>query len=208
MIVKDGFLVAVLVLPMLAVTGAAQTTGTPSFNAPYRSFTRSEFGGTLSFPSGTNVVAKGVGVEGQYRFGYQKFDLGFRGGFLIPDGGGNSTFILGAEGRSRIITHTENFPLDGALVVGLGGNFVSGASRVLMSGGLSLGRRIDPKDTQVSIVPYAEPTMFITSGGGNTSLNFAFGVGGDFRLSRVFDVRASIGFGDIEGIAFSAVWVH
>ena len=205
---KHGFLVAALALPVLAVAGAAQTTGTPSFNAPYRAFTKSEFGGTLSFLSGTTIAPKRVGVEGQYRFGYQKFDLGVRGGLLIPDGGGNSAFSLGAEGRGRMITHTENFPLDGALVVGVGGNFVSGGSTALISGGLSLGRRIDPQDTQVSIIPYAEPTMFITSGNGTTDLNFAFGVGADFRLSRVFDVRASIGFGDIEGIAFSAVWVH
>ena len=199
---RNGFWIAVLALPVLAATAAGQTTGTPSFNAPYRAFTKSEFGATLSFPKGADVA-----FEGQYRFGYQNFDLGFRGGFLDP-GAGSARTLLGAEGRSRLITHTENFPLDGALVVGLGGNFGSGVSVALMSAGLSLGRRIDPQNSQVSIVPYAEPTMFIASGGGNTTLNFAFGVGGDFRLSRVFDVRASIGFGDIEGIAFSAVWVH
>ncbi len=189
-------------LVVLSAPAAAQTTGTPSFNAPYRAFTRSEFGGTLSFPNGG-----GVGIEGQYRFGYQKFDLGFRGGLINPDAG-DAYLILGAEGRSRMITHTENFPLDGALVVGLVGAFRSGASQAIISTGLSLGRRIEPQNSQVSIIPYAEPVLFITSGGGNTEVNFALGVGGDFRLSRVFDVRASIGFGDIEGIAFSAVWVH
>ena len=101
-----------------------------------------------------------------------------------------------------------NFPLDGALIVGLGGQFVSGSSLGLISGGLSLGRRVDPKDTQVSIVPYAEPTFYISSGAGNTDTHFALGLGADFRLSKVFDARVSVGLGDVEGIAFSAVWVH
>jgi hypothetical protein len=188
----------------LASVSVGQTTGTPSFNAPYRAFTKHEFGGTLSFPSGGINYA----LEGQYRFGYQRFDLGFRGGFMDPGGGSDKVFLLGAEGRSRLITHTENFPLDGALVVGLGGQFVSGGSSVIMSGGLSLGRRIDPKDSEVSIVPYGEPTLYIVSGNGSTEAHFALGLGADFRLSKVFDVRASIGLGDVEGVAFSAVWVH
>jgi hypothetical protein len=194
----------VVALPLLSSAGAlAQTTGTPSFNAPYRAFTKHEFGGTLSFPQGANYA-----LEGQYRFGYQSFDLGFRGGWMDPGGGLDKIFLVGAEGRSRMITHTENFPLDGALVIGLAGQFVSGSSTGVISGGLSLGRRIDPKNSQVSIVPYGEPTLYITSGGGSTDAHFALGIGADFRLSRVFDVRASIGLGDVEGIAFSAVWVH
>ena len=188
---------------VMVSTGMGQTTGTPSFNAPYRAFSKHEFGGTLSFPKNSNLA-----LEGQYRFGYQNFDLGFRGGFLDPGGGLNKVFLIGAEGRSRMITHTENFPLDGAIVVGLAGKFVSGSSIGIISGGLSLGRRIDPKDTQVSIVPYAEPTLYITSGSGNTDAHIALGLGSDFRLSKVFDVRVSLGLGDVEGIAFSAVWVH
>jgi hypothetical protein len=39
-------------------------------------------------------------------------------------------------------------------------------------------------------------------------LHFAFGLGADFRLSRLFDARVSVGLGDIEGISVSAVWVH
>lgn len=181
---------------------AGQATGTPSFNAPYRAFSRSEFGGTVSFPSGANV-----GLEGQYRFGYQNFDVGLRGG-LIDYGGGVSRGLIGGEARGRVFTHTEQFPLDGAVIVGLGGQFGSGSSLALITGGLSLGRRIDPKDSQVSIVPYGEPVLFILSGGGTTTLNFAMGLGADLRLSKVFDLRVSVGLGDIEGAAFSAVWVH
>ncbi|MBI4500326.1 MAG: hypothetical protein HY700_04115 [Gemmatimonadetes bacterium] len=199
---RPGHVVLGIVAATLwASAGAAQTTGTPSFNAPYRAFARHEFGGTISFPSGI----PDLGIEGQYRFGYQRFDLGFRAGVVTQTGGGNK-IILGAEGRTRVVTHTEEFPLDGALILGLGGNF-NGTSKGIIMGGLSLGRRVDPRDTQVSIVPYAEPALFIVSGGG-TDLQFALGLGADFRLSKVFDVRASVGLGDVEGIAFSAVWVH
>jgi len=187
-----------------AEVALAQATGTPSFNAPYRAFSKAEFGGTISFPKGSDF-----GLEGQYRFGYENFDLGVRAGFVEPGGGLKSIFVIGAEGRTRVITHTENFPLDGALVVGLGGNFVSGSSLALIPVGLSLGRRVNPKDTQISIVPYVEPTLFIRSGGGlGTDALFSFGLGADFRLSKVFDARVSVGLGDIQGIAFSAVWIH
>lgn len=193
---------AVILLVGASVPLAGQATLTPSFNAPYRAFSKHEFGATISFPTGADLA-----LEGQYRFGYQNFDLGVRGGFVEPAGLGNSRVVLGAEGRGRMFTHSADFPADGALIVGLG--FVSGPDRVVMMGGLSLGRRIDPKDTQVSIVPYVEPALFITAGGGGgTDVGFAFGFGADFRLSRRFDARASIGLGDVEGIAFSAVWVR
>lgn len=199
---RRNSILTVTLLAGLASPLMGQATGTPSFNAPYRAFSRHEFGGTISFPTGADLA-----LEGQYRFGYQNFDLGVRGGVVQPGGAGNTTVVLGAEGRARMFTHTESFPADGALIVGLG--FLSNPGRALITGGLSLGRRIDPKDTQVSIVPYVEPALFITSGGPlGTDVLFAFGLGADFRLSRRFDARASIGLGDVEGIAFSAVWVR
>ncbi|MSR06658.1 MAG: hypothetical protein EXR93_06275 [Gemmatimonadetes bacterium] len=196
---RNAFLFVVL---LGGVSGhlAAQATGTPSFNAPYRAFSRHEFGGTISFPRGGNV-----GVEGQYRFGYQRFDVGVRGGFV--DAGATTLFVLGVEGRARVITHTDKFPADGALIVGVGGRFANNSSQTLLMGGLSLGRRIDPKDSPVSIVPYVEPVLYLASGGG-TDVLLALGLGADFRLSSVLDARVSIGFGDVQGIAFSAVWVH
>ena len=61
----------------LGITGplGAQTTGMPSYNAPYRTFTRSEIGGIVSFPNGDNVAFEGV-----YQIAKGRFDLGFRGG--------------------------------------------------------------------------------------------------------------------------------
>jgi len=185
-----------------ATTLAAQATGTTTFNAPYRAFTRSEIGLLLSFPNGG-----GTAFEGAYRFASGKFDLGFKGGIFSPGGSAKTVLLAGVEARERVLTHTVDFPLDGALVVGVGGNFVSPASTLIVPVGLSLGRRIDPPGSQVSIVPYVQPTMFLLADGGS-SVNFTLGIGADFRLSRVFDARVSAGLGDLKGVSIGAVWVH
>lgn len=197
-----------LLLAIVGASGArvlgAQATGTTTFNAPYRAFQRSEIGVLLSFPDGG-----GTAVEGAYRYASGKFDIGFKAGFLDTPGPGKTVFLVGAEGRERVITHTIDFPLDGALVVGAGGNFVSGSSRLLFPVGLSLGRRIDPQGSTVSIVPYAQPTLFLIAGNNVADhVQFALGLGSDFRLSRAFDVRLSAGLGDVEGVSLGAVWVH
>jgi hypothetical protein len=189
-------------MPAAAV---AQATGTPSFNAPYRAFSQSEVGGVVSFPNGG-----GTALEGMYRFAFQQFDVGIRGGAFFPGNGFSNVFLVGAEGRERVISHTEQFPLDGAVVAGIGGRFVSGASALIIPFGLSLGRRLDVEGSQVSIVPYVQPTGFLISGSGSTNVKFDLGLGGDFRLSKVFDARVSIGVGDavVEGFSVAAVWVH
>jgi len=179
----------------------AQATGTTTFNAPYRAFTRSEFGILLSFPSGG-----GTAFEGAYRMASGRFDIGFKGGLLDPDGPDDAVLLVGAEARQRVLTHTTDFPLDGALILGAGGNFGSGHSRLIIPVGLSLGRRLDT-ETNVSIVPYVQPTMLVTVNRGSDVL-FALGLGVDFRLSRVFDARLSAGLGDVEGVSIGAVWVH
>ena len=119
---------------------AAQATGLPSFNAPYRAFRRSEIGLVLSFPNGG-----GTAFEGAFRRSSGKFDLGFRGGIFTPGGNLNSRLLLGAEARERVVTHTEDFPLDGALILGIGAQLSSGNSDFTVPVGLSLGRRIDPR---------------------------------------------------------------
>lgn len=187
----------------LAGQAAAQATGMPSFNAPYRAFTRSEIGVVLSFPSSGG----GTAFEGAYRMSSGKFDVGFLGGMIDPDVG-RTILLLGAEARQRVVTHTEDFPLDGALVLGIGGWFRSGTSRLFVPVGLSLGRRVDPKDSKISIVPYVQPTGFLVAGGGTSDVLFTLGLGADFRLSPRFDARISAGLGDLDGVSISAVWVH
>jgi hypothetical protein len=186
-----------------ASIAAAQATGLPTFNAPYRAFTRSEFGAVLTFPDGG-----GTAFEGAYRMSHGKFDLGFRGGFFTPNGNADTRLLLGAEARERVVSHTEDFPLDGALILGIGGQFGGGNSFLTLPIGLSLGRRIDPRDSQISIVPYVQPTGLLVAGNGNSDFFFDLGLGADFRLTRRFDARISAGLGDFEGVSLSAVWVH
>lgn len=199
---RTRWLPSVLVLLVSAAGSlAAQATGTPTFNAPYRAFDRSEIGLLLSFPNGG-----GTAFEGVYRMASGRFDIGFKGGLFDPGGSGSTVLLLGTEARERVLTHSADFPLDGALVFGVGGNFVSGNSQLIIPVGLSLGRRLDT-ETNLSIVPYVQPTMFITVDGRSDVL-FALGLGADFRLSRVFDLRVSAGLGDVEGVSLGAVWVH
>ena len=193
----------VLMSALVVSQAAAQATGLPSFNAPYRAFTRSEIGLVISFPNGG-----GTAFEGAYRSSSGRFDIGFRGGIFTPGGGGSTTLLVGVEARQRVLSHTADFPLDGALILGVGGAFVSGNSALFVPVGLSLGRRIDPQGSQVSIVPYVQPTGLLVAGNGNSDFLFALGLGADFRLSPRFDARISAGLGDLEGVSLSAVWVH
>jgi hypothetical protein len=201
-----------MVMAALAGTPAAavaQATGMPSFNAPYRAFARHEFGAAVSFSDFDGRTA----AEGMYRFASGAFDVGVRGGLLFSDGALDSRLLAGVEARYRVITHTVDFPLDGALLFG-GGLQVDGGTDIWFPVGLSLGRRLDVQNSQVSIVPYAQPTAAIVSAdlpapaGRDTDIIFGLGLGADFRLSRAFDARVSIGLGDIEGISIAAVWIR
>lgn len=180
----------------------AQATGTTTFNAPYRAFSNSEFGVLVSFPDGG-----GTAFEGAYRVSSGTFDIGFKGGLFAPGAGAKTALLLGVEGRERVLSHNEDFPLDGALIVGAGASLVSGGSALIIPVGLSLGRRIDLQDSPVSIVPYVQPTAFLVADGGG-HVDFDLGLGADFRLTRRFDARISAGIGDIEGISIGAIWVH
>jgi hypothetical protein len=190
-------LVVALVAPL-----RSQTTGMPSFNAPYRVFQRSEIGVVVSFPDGA-----GFGLEGVYRYASGKFDIGFRAGMQDPGEGDNTLLLLGAEGRSRIITHNADFPLDGALVAGVGTALRSGSTTLYIPFGLSLGRRVDIKNSKMSIVPYVQPTAFFAADG-ESDLFFTLGFGADARLSQKIDARFSAGIGDLDGVSFAVVWVH
>jgi hypothetical protein len=191
-----------LAFAAVATTAGAQATGTPSFNAPYRAFQRSEVGVVVSFPNGGSTAFEGV-----YRMANGKFDIGFRAGILDTQGPGDAVILLGAEARQRVITHSTDFPLDGALVVGVGARLVSSNSFLLVPVGLSLGRRIDVQDSKVSIVPYVQPTLTLLFGD-NSDVAFTLGLGADFRLTQRFDARVSAGIGDLEGISVAAIWVH
>ncbi len=191
-------------LVVLATAVSAQATLTPSFNAPRRPFARSEFGGVISFPS-----PGGTAYEGVYRVGSGKLDLGLRGGILDFQGPAESQMLAGFEGRARLITHGREFPLDGSVVFGGGGRFVSGQSWFSFPLGLTLGRRLGVEGSTVTLMPYAQPTAFLRGGNNlNTGMIYALGLGADLRLGGAFDARLGVGLGDVEGVSLGAVWVH
>lgn len=177
-------------------TLAAQASFTPSFNAPYRAFEHYEFGGTLSLPDGP----VDLGLEGQLRFGFKEFDIGFRGGVLTN---GGTDFIAGVEGRGRVVTHGPQFPLDGAVIVGAG---TVEFDAFLLPVGISLGRRVTLEE--FSFVAYGQPTLFVVSNG-DTEVEFGIGLGVDFAVRQALDLRVSVGLGNgPEGLAVSLVWVR
>ncbi|MDH3369432.1 MAG: hypothetical protein OEO17_16470 [Gemmatimonadota bacterium] len=199
---KRASIMTLCVLFVGAGTAAAQSTGMPSFNAPYRAFGSHEFGGTLSFPEGG-----ATGIEGQYKFGYRTWDVGLRGGILDVDAPADDVVLLGATGRVRVLTHSQDFPFDGAFILGAG---TQDFDNLIMPIGLSLGRRVNIENSSVSIVPYGQPTLFLVFDNNdlNDTVNFALGLGVDVRFGSSFDLRASFGIGDVEGFAVSVVWVR
>jgi hypothetical protein len=199
--------IVVFALAASVSAAAAQATFTPSYNAPYRAFAQREFGATFSFPDGGRDFA----LEGQFRFGYKKFDIGLKGGVLSYDGDAGSDVIVGVEGRGRVLDHTQNnFPFDGAIVIGVGTANFDGWT--IPSAGLSLGRRVDLDG--FSFILYGQPTMFIFSaedsqGNSQTDVEFGLGFGGDFKVGQALDLRVSAGvFDGPEGLAVSLVWVR
>ncbi len=189
----------------------AQSTGLPTFTSPYRSFTRYEFGGTLSFPDkgGGPIGGDGVALEGHYGFATKELDVEIRGGVFDRDRPGDVVFLTGVSVRKQVLTRSEEFPLDGALIAGIGGQFVSNFTTLVVPVGLSVGRRFNAEESIVSIVPFAQPTVFLTAGDGqDLDVAIALGFGADVQLSTRFGARLSLGLGDVQGISVSAVWIR
>ncbi len=195
-----------LTLALLITTGAAslaggQTLGIPVYMAPYRAFSTMELGGMLADPG------PGFALEGAYRYGTGKFDIGIRAGILSVDrtmGGNDSYGLIGADVRFRVIEHSEDFPLDGSFTGGVGGRLGDG-SQLYLPVGLSLGRRIEIENG-ISFVPYFHPVVVPTFGDSSEIL-VGFGFGVDFRVTRSLDLRVSGGLGDIEGVAIGISWI-
>ncbi len=177
----------------------AQETGTPVFLAPDRAFSAHELGLSLSAPGEADL-----GFEGFYSFASGRNDFGLRVGLL--DSGDTSDLLLGGHFRTCLLTHSQDFPLDGALTVGVGAVFFDGGSVVRVPIGLSLGRRID--SSGVSFVPYLQPVLLPTFSEGDSELGLALGLGLDLRLTRRFDLRVAGSVGDIEGFSVSFAWVR
>ena len=175
---------------------AAQSTGTPVFHAPYRAFERYEIGANVS-------DAGNIAVEGFYGFSHAgaKWDFAIRGG--VQDNGNccKSALLIGLDARYRIIDQSADFPLDGALITGVGAHLADPGSRLFIPIGVSLGRRVNFENSTVSLVPYAEPVILPTFGDGDSDVLVALGLGADLRINRRFELRLGIGIGDIENFS-------
>lgn len=189
-----------------AAVASAQETGTPVFKAPYRAFQSHEFGANISFPEGADF-----GLEGFYTYGYNRFDIGLRGGFVSREnsvGESETALLLGASFRARVVEASKNFPLDGALTLGGGAILGEGPDFLLIPVGLSLGRRLLLEGSKISFVPYLHPVLVPRIGEGDDEVDVALGFGVDLRFSNTLDVRVSAGVGDVEGVAFGLAFIR
>jgi hypothetical protein len=198
-----GGIVVLALLALPAVPVLAQETSTPIFKAPYRTFEQHEFGASLSDP-GEGV---GFALEGFYQFGQGPHDFGVRAGFADSDGD-DTVFLIGGDFRTRVLSYSESFPLDGALTLGLGGLFGEGDDVFLLPVGISLGRRFDVEGSSTTFVPYVHPNVVPVFGGGDDDVEFTLGLGVDIRFGEQWAVRASGGLGDIEGVGVSLAYLR
>jgi hypothetical protein len=191
---------------LLLVAGAtaarAQSTGTPVYQAPYRAFARSEFGVSLSEPGA------GFDLEGSVRGGLSgTTDIGVRAGIYSPPGPGTSDALVGVDLRSRLVTHTESFPLDGSATVGLGFQSGGGATVGYLPVGFSMGRRVLIEGSDISLVPYVQPVVTFLMGDA-TGTQFSLGFGLDARVTPRLDLRFSAAVGNLSGIGFTVAFLH
>ena len=197
------FVAAVVVLGAGEV--AAQETGTPMFKAPYRAFTNHEFGAAFSDP-GQGVS---FALEGFYSYGRGTNDFGIRGGIADPEGPGDARILLGGDFRTRILSYSESFPLDGALTVGLGVNFGDGDDLFYLPVGLTLGRRFELEGSKTTFTPYVHPTLIpVLGASGGSDVGFALGLGVDMRFGQSWSARVSGGVGDLEGVGLALTYVQ
>ncbi len=189
-------------LALAAAPAAGQTTGTPVFTAPERAYRNNEIAFALSDPGA------GFALETLYHVGRGSYDFGFRAGLADASGPGSGTRLLGGvDFRTRIFEQTEEFPLDGALTLGLGVNVGDGIALGYLPVGVSLGRRLQPEGSRISVLPYLHPVLVPTFGDVSEVL-FAIGVGVDVRFSPRVEARLSGALGDYEGIGFGVAFLR
>lgn len=199
----SGGILAFVLLAGAAGASTAQETGTPIFMAPYRAFENHEFGAALSDTEGISFA-----LEGFYRYGRGPNDFGLNVGFADVEGAGDAVILVGGDFRTRVVSYSESFPLDGALTLGLGGAFGEGDDLFRIPLGISLGRRFDLEGSNTTFTPYAHPVLVPRFGGPDDDVEFALGLGVDIRFSERWAVRASGGLGDIEGVGVGVAYIR
>jgi hypothetical protein len=203
-----GGLLAAALAALSANGLAAQETGTPMFKAPYRAFTNHEFGAAFSDP-GEGVS---FALEGFYSYGRGPNDFGIRAGIADPDGPGDTRILVGGDFRTRVLSYSESFPLDGALTVGAGLNIGDGDDLIYLPLGITLGRRFELEGSRTTFTPYVHPVIVPVLGAsdaaGGDDVGFALGLGVDLRFSQTWAARVSGAVGDLEGVGIALTYVR
>jgi len=182
-----------------------QETGTPVFHAPYRAFASHEFGASASFLENSQT-----GFEGFYRLGVGPVDVGGRVGGLVRKNAGD-VFLAGVDARVPVLFHESGSPLDGSVLTGVGMTVGSDVGWWIPLG-LTFARRLNLEGSEVSFVPYLQPTGFLTTAGASAvDVGVGLGLGLDVRVTRAFEVRISGGIGTTftpRGVAMTAAWLR
>ncbi len=189
------------VLLLLAAPLAAQSTGTPVFQAPYRAFQNNEVSVFFTDPG------PGYSLEASYRTSLGgRIDGGIRGGLQDGGRGYKTSLLVGFDSRMRVIDHSESFPLDGSFTLGLGFRD-DGHTTGYLPIGFSMGRRFLVEGSATSLVAYVQPTItpLFVDGSGTA---FTIGFGADLRLNSRLDFRFSGGIGDLDGVGFGLAFLH
>ena len=192
--------VTILFMSVLVAEGvSAQATGTPTFFAPTRGFGDTEVGVSVSGGGGSG----GVGVEGRFGFSLHRSDISLRAGYVDGGDAGSGSFVAGAEARVPVIGRNRSFPLDGALILGVGHSFNDPDGETFVPLGLSLGRRVVLDGNDLQLTPYVQPTVIFQSDSA-----FGFGLGLDIHILGVPDIRLNWALGDLNGFAMSLFWAR
>jgi opacity protein-like surface antigen len=205
-----GVVAAAVALGFGAGRAAAQENGSPTYKSPYRSFQQHEAGVSFTDPGGYDWT-----LEGFYSYGWRNFDVGLRAGYVKIGPNANAVSV-GADLRTRVISWSEHFPLDGSLTLGAGADIGDGPDVLNVPIGLSLGRHIELEGSKTTFTPFVHPIIvprFGTDIGGlgdNSDVAFAVGLGVDINLNRSLSLRVSGGIGDspFDGVGVSVAWIR
>ena len=160
-------------------------------------------------PGGLSVLladpGAGIGAFVHWRGRGEGSRFGYRIGLAEEGRRDNNIAVFGGMDISgRVLSHSDQFPLDLIWVVGVGAGV---GSDVLLSFpfGISLGRVLTTEE--VWFHPYLTPRLIVDAFFGDANrddldLDFAIDLGADFSFSPGWTFRFGASLGDRDGLAF------
>ncbi len=113
--------------------------------------------------------------------------------------------MAAADARLHVLGPTEEFPLHGSVVGGLGVTTRDGGE-ALLTGGFSVGQLVSVGPGTVRLLPYVEPKLVFVAGRRPDHAKFALGLGLDAHLGPRLVGRLNVSLGDEPGVAIGAAW--